>query len=487
MAQDRVHFTIDEAAANELGASLRGVLIRPGDREYDEARKVYNGMIDRRPALIARCADVADVVSCVGFARQNELAVSILGGGHNAGGLGVCDDGLMVDLSRLKGIRVDPEARTVRAEPGCTWGDVDHAAHAFGLATPSGIISSTGVAGLTLGGGMGHLTRRFGLTVDNLLEADVVLADGRLVTASATQHEDLFWGLRGGGGNFGVVTSFLFRLHPVATIVGGPTLWELDQAEEVMSWYREFILNAPEELNGFFAFLTVPPAPPFPAELHMKKMCGVVWCYTGPEERADEVFEPIRQFGPPALHGVHPMPFPALQSAFDGLYPPGLQWYWKADFVTELSDEAIRLHVQHGKQLPTMHSTMHLYPIDGAAHRVGMNDTAFSYRDANWSAVMVGVDPDPANADLISEWSKGYWEALHPYSAPGAYVNFMMDDEGQARVEAAYRDNYPRLVEVKDRYDPHNLFHLNQNIRPSGSTAVAPEPVEPSIGAPPGK
>jgi FAD/FMN-containing dehydrogenase len=479
--------TPNEAALNEFGARLRGSLISRDDREYDDARKVYNAMIDRRPLLVARCRDVADVIACVDFARENALALSILGGGHNAGGLGVCDDGLVVDLSSLNGIRVDPRARTVRVEPGCTWGDVDHATHAFGLATPSGIISTTGVGGLTLGGGMGHLTRKFGLTIDNLLEADVVLADGSLVTASASENEDLFWGLRGGGGNFGVVTSFLFRLHPVSTIIGGPSLWNLDQAEEVMRWYREFILDAPEDLNGFFAFITVPPAPPFPTELHLRKMCAVVWCYTGPEERADEVFEPVLRALPPVLHGVHAMPFPALQSAFDGLYPPGLQWYWKADFVTELSDEAIRLHVQHGEQLPTMQSTMHLYPIDGAAHRVGANETPWSYRDANWSAVMVGVDPDPAKAELIRTWATGYWEALHPYSARGAYVNFMMHDEGRARVEATYRDNYPRLVEVKNRFDPGNLFRINQNIAPNTGPAIPPESLEPTAENWPGK
>jgi FAD/FMN-containing dehydrogenase len=477
----------DQAAVNEFAAKLRGTLIRPGDSGYDQARKVHNGMIDRKPAFIVRCRDVADVVAGIDFAREGSLLLSICSGGHNAGGLGVCDDGLMLDLSPMKGIRVDPLARTARVEAGCTWGDVDHATHAFGLATPSGIISTTGVGGLTLGGGIGHLTRRFGLTIDNLLEADVVLADGRVVTASERNHADLFWALRGGGGNFGVVTSFLFRLHPLTNVVAGPTLWELDQAEEVMRWYREFIVAAPEELNGFFAFLTVPPAPPFPEDLHMKKMCGIVWCYTGPEERVAEVFEPVTRVGKPALHGVHAMPFPALQSAFDALYPAGLQLYWKADFTNELPDEAIRLHVQHGSQLPTMLSTMHMYPIDGAAHRVAAGDTAFSYRDAQWSTVMLGADPDPAQAELLREWSAGYWESLHPYSAPGAYVNFMMHDEGDARVEAAYRSNYPRLVEVKKLYDPGNLFRLNQNIRPPAGPSIPPAPSQAPTERWPGK
>lgn len=448
-----------------LQAGLRGELIQLNDPLYDESRKVYNAMIDKRPALIAQCANVADVIQGVNFARENALTLAVRGGGHNGGGLGTCDDGFVLDLSLMNGVRLDPEAKTVRIEGGTTWGKVDHAAHAFGLAVPSGIISTTGVGGLTLGGGLGHLTRKYGLTIDSLLEADVVLADGSFVTANAHQHEDLFWALRGGGGNFGVVTSFLFQGHPVSTIIGGPTLWELERALEVMRWYREFLPNAPEDLNGFFAFLTVPPGPPFPEALHLKKMCGVVWCYTGPHERADEVFKPIREFGPPVLHGVHDMPLPALQSAFDGLYPPGHQWYWRADFVNELSDEAIATHVEHAKTMPTMQCTVHLYPINRAAHRVGKEETAWSYRDATWGSVIVGVDPDPSNAGSVKDWCVNYWEAVHPYSAGGACVNMMMD-EGQERVQAAYRENYARLTEVKAKYDPENLFRVNQNIKP---------------------
>ncbi len=457
---------LEESAVEALGAGLRGELIQPGGESYETAREVYNAMIDRRPALISRCADVADVISAVNFARENDLLLAIRGGGHNGAGLGMCDDGLVIDLSRMRGIRVDPESRTVRVEGGATWGDVDHATHAFGLATPSGIISTTGVGGLTLGGGLGHLTRKCGLSIDNLLAVDMVLADGSFVTASEEENEDLFWAARGGGGNFGVVTSFLFRLHPISTIIGGPTLWELDQAPEVMRWYRDFIANAPEDLNGFFAFLTVPPGPPFPEHLHMKKMCGVVWCYTGPEEKADEVFAPVQEVGTPALHGVHEMPYPALQSAFDGLYPPGLQWYWKADFINELSDEAIEEHMKFA-EAPTMHSTMHLYPINGAAHRVGKSDTPWSYREATWGMVIAGVDPDPANKERVTEWARDYWAAIHPHSAGGAYVNMMME-EGQDRVKASYRDNYDRLAEIKGKYDPANLFRVNQNIKPGG-------------------
>ena len=455
------------ASVEKFQASLRGDLLRPGDPRYETARKVYNGMIDRHPGLIVRCANVADVIASVRFARETGMLTAIRGGGHNAGGLGVCDDGLVIDLSAMKGIRVEPGTQTVRVEGGCTWGDVDHATHAFGMATPAGILSTTGVGGLTLGGGIGHLTRKCGLTIDNLLAVDIVSADGRFITASAKENPDLFWAIRGGGGNFGVVTSFLFRLHPVDTVYAGPMLWELEQAPEVMRFYSKFIKSAPEDINGFFLFLVVPPGPPFPESLHHRKMCGIVWCYAGPPDRFEETFKPVRRFGKPAFEFVGPMPYPALQSMFDGLYPPGLQWYWKADFVNDLSDEAIRLHVKHGSELPTPLSSMHMYPINGAAHRVGGDATAWSYRDATWAEVIVGVDPDPANNDRLTRWANAYWKALHPHSAGGAYVNFMMHDEGQDRIKATYRGNYARLVDVKTRHDPGNFFRVNQNIRPA--------------------
>ncbi len=359
---------LNGATVEKFKANLRGRLIRPNDEGYDDARKVYNAMINRRPALIARCADVADVITAVNFGRENRMLVAIRGGGHNGGGLGVCDDGLVIDLSLVKYTRVDPKARTVRVGGGCTWGDVDHSTHAFGMATPSGVISTTGVAGLTLGGGLGHLTRKCGLAIDNLLAADLVLADGRFVTASAEENVDLYWAIRGGGGNFGVVTSFLFRLYPIRTVYAGPMLWPVDRAAEIMQWYREFITQAPEDISGFFAFLVVPPGPPFPEHLHLKTMCGIVWCYSGPLEKAEEAFKPVRSLAPSAFEFVGPMPHPMVQSMFDPIYPPGLQWYWKADFVNKLSDEAIRLHVKHGSKIPSMHSTMHLYPMNGAAH-----------------------------------------------------------------------------------------------------------------------
>jgi FAD/FMN-containing dehydrogenase len=453
----------------ELAPGLRGAIIEPGDPAYDEARAVYNGMIDKRPAAIVRCADVADVIACVRFAREHGVTIAVRSGGHNAGGLGVADDALVVDLSGMRSTTVDPAAHTVRVDPGCQWADVDHATSAFGMATPSGIVGSTGVAGLALGGGIGYLTRRFGLTIDNMLSADVVLADGSLVTASTDSHPDLFWALRGGGGNFGVVTSFRFACHEIGehgTIIGGPVFYDLADIEEVMRWYRDLLPSLPEELNGWIGTMAVPPGPPFPEELWGRTVCGIVWCYTGSHDSADAVLAPVREFGSPLLVGLQPMPFAALQSAFDPLFPAGMQWYWRADIFTEISDRAIEVHRRFAEQLPSGLSQMHLYPIDGAAARVPADATAFPYRDGGWSGVIVGVDPDPANAAAVTEWAKRYWEELHPESAGGAYVNFMMD-EGADRVRASYRGNYERLASIKRRYDPDNLFHVNQNIPPA--------------------
>jgi FAD binding domain/Berberine and berberine like len=426
-------------------------------------------MIDRRPALIARCASLGDVSRTIAFARDRDLPLAIRGGGHNGAGLGTVDEGVVLDLSLFKQVEVDPAARTVRVGGGCTWGEVDRATGEHGLATPSGIISTTGVGGLTLGGGLGHLTRKCGLAIDNLLEAELVLASGERVRANVDEHPDLFWAIRGGGGNFGVVTSFLFRLHEVGTVIAGPTFWPVEQGAEVLSAYREFIPAAPRELNGFFAFHTVPPAPPFPEQIHLRKVCGVVWCYVGGEEDAAKAMAPLLDSLPePLMHGPSPMPHATLQGAFDGLYPPGDQWYWRADFVKEIPDEAVEIHARYGEAMPTMKSTMHMYPIDGAAHDVAASDTAWSYRDATWGSVFAGVDPSPENVDAIRSWSIDYFEALHPYSAGGAYVNMMMD-EGEERVRASYRDSYDRLARVKATDDPDNVFRVNQNIRPAAA------------------
>ena len=458
--------TATSALRDHLATTFRGQLVDGGDPGYDDARAVYNAMIDRRPALVARCTDLADVIAGVEAARARGVDLAVRGGGHNGAGLGTVDDGLVLDLSSMRGIRVDEERGTVRVQGGCTWGDVDHATHPFGAAVPSGIISTTGVGGLSLGGGTGYLSRKNGLTIDNLVSADLVLADGSRVATDEDHHPDLFWAIRGGGGNFGVVTSFEFALRPVHTVVGGPTLWPLERAGDVLRWYRDFIRQAPEELYGYFAFLTVPPVEPFPPSLHLEKMCSVMWCYCGDPDDADDAFAPVREMGPPALYGVQPMPYPVLQSEADALYPPGLQWYWRADFVTEIPDEAVEAHLAHA-EVPTVHSTMHLYPIDGAPQRVAQDATAFSYRDANWNMVVAGVDPDPANAALIRDWAVAYQQDLHPFSTGGAYVNFLGEGESQDRVRTAYRDNYERLARVKATYDPDNLFHVNQNIEPA--------------------
>jgi FAD/FMN-containing dehydrogenase len=453
----------------DLAAVLRGDLIGPEDPRYEQARAVYNAMIDKHPAAIARCRDVTDVRSCVRFARDHGVEIAVRGGGHNAAGLGVWDGALVIDLSLLRSTTVSPEQHTVRADAGCTWADVDHATVPFGMATPSGFLGSTGVAGLTLGGGIGYLSRRFGLTVDNLLAADVVLADGTFVTATEGSRSDLLWALRGGGGNFGIVTSFTFRCHDIGergTVIAGPVFYDLADTPAVMRWYRDLLPSLPEELSGWIAMLTIPPAPPFPEALWGRKACGIVWCYTGPHDRADGVLEPVRTFGSPLLVGLQEMPFNVLQGTFDALYPAGLQWYWRTDFFREISDAAIDVHLRFAERLPTGHSTMHMYPIDGAASRVPADATAFAHRDGGWAGVIVGVDPDPANAELISRWARDYWQELHPHAAGGAYVNFMMN-EGQDRVRAAYGGNYDRLARIKRRYDPDNVFHINQNIEPA--------------------
>ncbi|ORV81499.1 oxidoreductase [Mycobacterium interjectum] len=458
-------------ATDELRGRFGAEVILPDDPGYDEARALHNAMIDKRPAVIVRCASAADVAGALEFARTARLAVAVRGGGHNGPGFGCVDGGVVIDLSPMNRVDVDPDRRIVRVQGGATWAHVDAATHAHGLATPSGIISSTGVGGLTLGGGHGYLTRKYGLTIDNLLEAEVVLAEGRVVTASESEHPDLFWALRGGGGNFGVVTSFTFRLHPVHTVICGPTAWPASATADILRWYRDFLPAQDDDLYGFFASMTVPPVPPFPEAFHLQKACAVVWCYSGDPARADEAFAPVRQMQP-AFEGLGAAPYPALQSTFDALYPKGLQWYWRGDFIRAVPDAAVEAHARFTEELPTMHSTMHLYPIDGAVHRVGQTDTAWAYRDVNFSQVIAGVDPDPANAAVLKRWTVDYWNAIHPHSAGGAYVNFMMD-EGQDRVRATYGPNYQRLSEIKAQYDPGNVFHINQNIVPAGSPDAA--------------
>ncbi|WP_030249333.1 FAD-binding oxidoreductase [Streptomyces violens] len=449
-----------------LRNAVRGPVIGPEDSGYDDARKVYNGMLDKRPGAVVRCSDAADVMSAVRAVREKGLELAVRGGGHSGPGLGIVDGGVTLDLAPMRWVRVDPRARTAQVGGGGLQADLDHATHAFGLAVPSGTVSSTGLGGLTLGGGHGYLTRKYGLTVDNLLAADVVLADGSFVTVDGENHPDLFWALRGGGGNFGVVTSFTYRLHPVSTVGVGITVWPVERTREVLAWYREFLPRQAEDLYGFFAVLNVPPGPPFPEEIHGRKMCGVVWCWTGEMERLGDALAAVQEPGKPAFHFAAPMPYPELQSMFDPLLPPGLQWYWRGNFFDRISDAALDAHVTHAERLPDGLSTMHLYPVDGAAHRVGKDETAWNYRDAVWSGVFAGIDPDPAKAQTIKEWSVGYWEALQPHSMGGGYVNFLGEGEGEDRVRATYGDHYDRLARIKREYDPDNLFHVNQNVKP---------------------
>src|SRR5262245_60974078 len=408
---------LSDATIGEFKKSLRGELILRDEPRNEEARKLYNGMIDKRPLLIARCVDVADVVTAVNFGRDQGLLIAIRGGGHNGPGFGSCNDGLVIDLSMTKSVRVDPASKTVRVDAGCTSGDVDHATHPFGLAVPFGLVSTTGVAGLTLGGGTGYLTRKYGLTIDNLLEADVVLADGRVVTASANQHPNLFWAIRGGGGNFGVVTSFLFQAHPVSTVYGGPIFWDAKDAKAVMRAYRDFLPKAPEELGVFVGLKTVPSGDPFPKEHWGKHVCAIIGGYTGSAAEGQKALAPLLDAVPaPLFNWMSEMPLPALNGLFDPLLPKGLQWYWKGDFVKSLPDEAIDIHIAQAAKAPSELSLIHLYPIDGAVRRVAKDATAWSAREATFSMVIAGISHDPKQADALKAWGRAYWKTIHPFN-----------------------------------------------------------------------
>lgn len=454
--------------SHEFPERLRASLIDENHLAYEEARALYNSMIDKRPRWIVPCAEAGDVVAAVNHAREKKLLVAVRGGGHSGPGFGSCDGGMVIDMSPMKGIDIDSTARTVRVEAGCTQGDVDRATSIHGLAVPSGLVSTTGIAGLTLGGGTGHLTRKHGLTIDNLLAAEVVLADGSVVTASEEEHPDLFWALRGGGGNFGVVTRFTFRAHPVKDVYAGPIFYDIAHTAEIMRWYRDFLSGAPRELGMFLGIKTVPSCDPFPREIWGRRICALISCYNGIEADGVRTMQPVRETLPkPLMDGMMQMPFVELQAMFDPLLPRGLQWYWKGDYVDELSDAAIAAHVGHGKESPSELSLMHLYPIDGAAQEVAPHATAWGARRARWSMVIAGIDPDPKKAPELRRWASAYWAAVHEHNPHGgAYINFMMDDEGEARLRAAYGTNYERLVTVKRKYDPINLFRVNHNIRP---------------------
>ncbi|HYT80015.1 MAG TPA: FAD-binding oxidoreductase, partial [Actinomycetota bacterium] len=432
---------------DELRERASGEVITRDDPGYEEARKAYNAMIDRRPLVVVRCAGDGDVVTAVDFARENELDLAVRGGDHSVPGFGTCDDGVVADLSRMKQVTVDADTQTARAQGGTTWGIFNDATNAYGLATTGGIISTTGIGGLTLGGGIGYLARGAGLTCDNLLSAQVVTADGRTLTASENENEDLFWALRGGGGNFGVVTTFDYRLHPVKDIYGGPMLYELEDARTVLQFYRDFIADAPEEFGGFPAWQMAPPLPFIPEDRHGDMFCAFVPCWTGPMEQGESILKPFHDIAPVVAEHVGPMPYPALNAAFDALLPAGLQQYWKANFLTELSDEQIDAQIEWGPKAPTVNSTGHIYPINGAVHRVGSDETAFPYRNANFATVIAGAWPDPADNETNIKWVRDFYEASAAHAEEGGYINFMAEDD-QGRIKANYRRNYQRLVEI---------------------------------------
>ncbi|MGZ4502087.1 MAG: FAD-binding oxidoreductase [Nocardioidaceae bacterium] len=448
-----------------LRSQVTGAVITPASPEYEEARKVYNFMIDRRPAAIVQCADAADVAAVVRQAAETGLELAVRGGAHSVPGFGTADGALVADLSGLSSVTVDPTSRTARVGGGVTWGGFNEAAGEHGLATTGGIISTTGVGGLTLGGGIGYLARGYGLSCDNLLSAEVVTADGRTVTASESEHPDLFWALRGGGGNFGVVTEFTFRMHPVTEIYGGPMFFELSDGPAILAYFNEFIKNAPREYGGFPAFQIAPPLPFVPENRVGEPFVAVVSCWTGSTRDGEQILQGFRDVANPVAEFVGAMPYPALNSAFDALVPRGLQHYWKAAFMDDLSPEAIATHMEHGPRVPTVNSTVHLYPINGACHDVAADATAFGHRDATYAVVIAGMWPDPADNEANTRWVRGYDAALAPHAQGGGYVNFASADD-QPKVAANYGANYPRLQEVKRRYDPGNLFHLNQNIQP---------------------
>lgn len=454
-------FTLQEEKIEEFKNQFHGALLTPDDDQYDEVRMIWNAMHDKQPAIIARCSGTADVITAVNFARENSLLLAVRGGGHNVAGKGMCDHGLVIDLSLMKGIRVDPYSKTARAEAGVTWGDFDHETQAFGLATTGGIHRDTGIAGVTLGGGLGYLMRRFGLACDNLLSADIVTADGRLLTVSASNNEDLFWGIRGGGGNFGIVTSFEYQLHDVGPIIlGGLMFHPMPRAKEVFQFHREFSRTSPDELMIFPALLHSPDGLPG---------AGFIVCYSGSIEQGEEVIRPLREFGPPVMDVVAPMPYTVMQSIAYDLYPPGRLNYWKSSFTDELSDEAIDTMIEQYASVPSPYSAIALEHLGGAVRRVTGSATAFGERDAEYSLIITGQWLDPTDNQKNIHWTRKCWEAMRPHTRESVYVNYL-DVEEEGRIKGAYgtdEEKFNRLVALKNKYDPTNLFRINQNIQPS--------------------
>ncbi len=453
--------TIDEAGITELSGRFSGQLLRPGDDGYEEARTIHNGMIDKRPALIARCLGVADVVDAVNLARSNDLEVAVRGGGHNVAGNAVCDGGVMIDLSLMKGIQVDPKGRTVRAQGGVTWGEFNRETQVHGLATTGGIISTTGIAGLTLGGGLGWLMGKYGMAVDNLLSAELVLANGDVLRASEDENADLFWGLRGGGGNFGVVSSFEYQLHPVGPVVSGVIAHPIDSAKDVLRFYREFTASLPDELTVFSGLLHAPDGSGLP-------IAAMVLCHCGPPAEAEAAVRPVKEFGSPLMDVIGPTGYSETNTMLDAGYPKGALNYWKSNFLSELSDAAIDTLIDRFSTCPSPMSGLFLEHFHGAATRVGETDTAFPHRRPGYNFLITSEWQDPAASEENIAWTRETYAAMQPYMASGRYVNYLGEDEGEDPVASAYGSNYERLRSLKNKYDPTNLFHMNQNIRPAG-------------------
>ena len=454
---------------SELSSKLHGMLTLPGDPDYDEARAVYNGMHDRRPAGVVRAQGIADVVATINFAREQGLLLAIRGGGHSVPGFGTCDDGLVLDLGSMKEVTIDTANMTVIVQGGCTLADMDKATHEYGLAIPGGTVSTTGVAGLALGGGMGHLSRSCGLSCDNLLSAEVVTAGGETLSCSNDENPDLFWAIRGGGGNFGVVTSFKFKAYPIKTIYGGPTFFRPDG--DVMRNYESLITRMPEAFNALFAIVLAPPAPFVPEEWHFKPVMAMVTCWSGAEDQDEEILKAVSEAGDIVGQALWRMPYPEVNTFFDELLPPGLRQYWKANAFTGFSDEAIDEHLVHGPRVPSLESGIFIFPINAACHRLGGDETAFANRDSNLSTVIAGAWHESKDDEANTKWVREYYEALDPLSEGGAYVNFMdVDDQNQA--SSAYGPKMQRLKEIKGQYDPENLFRVNQNITPCSSGPV---------------
>jgi len=451
------HMRISPELVTELREDFRGNLLQPGDVQFDAARRVHNGMIDRLPALIARCSGVADVRAAVRWAQQHSIQVSVRGGGHGIAGTAVCEGGLVIDMESMKGVVVDPEASRVRAQGGVTWGELDRETQVFGLATTGGAISSTGVSGLTLGGGLGWLMRRHGLACDNLRSAQVVLADGRCVTASETRHEDLFWGLRGGGGNFGIVTAFEYALHPVGPVVAGLLLYPLAAAREVLRAYRAFTQTAPDELTLYAALISGPDGAP---------LVGLLPCYCGPTEKGAELLSPLIQFGSPVVNTIGPVPYTVVQQQLDGAYPKGALNYWKSSFLASIPDDLFDTLVRHFERVPSPMTGIVIEQLGGAVGRVPVAATAFSHRAAAYNLLITGVWQDPAETQANIAWTRELFAAIQPHAAKGVYVNYLDEDDVSGRSVAAFGANYARLQALKRKYDPANFFAQNQNVSP---------------------